>query len=138
MYVTNFYKLIKLSSINVLDMALVTSIMTMLVYMVYLIYVNQKNTWKFILAASILVVALIFLFIRLSYVKKSLGKHKSDRTVVDLRDLCEGKITKYPVVVGDQAVNYDLLDRDVIVSVLCDSINSAYSSGACLCNWFRR
>lgn len=130
MYVTNFYKLIKLSSINVLDMALVTSIMTMLVYMVYLIYVNQKNTWKFILAASILVVALIFLFIRLSYVKKSLGKHKSDRTVVDLRDLCEGKITKYPVVVGDQAVNYDLLDRDVIVSVLCDSINSAYSSGA--------
>lgn len=61
MYVTNFYKLIKLSSINVLDMILVTSVMTMLIYMMYLIYINQKNTWKFILATSILGVALIVL-----------------------------------------------------------------------------
>lgn len=130
MYVTNFYKLIKLSSINVLDMILVTSVMTMLIYMMYLIYINQKNTWKFILATSILGVALIVLFIRVSYIKKSLCEHRSDSTVVDLRDLCEGKVTKRPIVVGDQAVNYDLLDRDVIVSVLCDSINSAYSLGA--------
>lgn len=107
MYVTNFYKLIKLSSINVLDMVLVTIVMTMLIYMMYLTYINQKNTWKFDLATSTLVVMLISLFIRLSYVKKSLGEHKSNRTVVDLRDLCEGKITKYPIVVGDQAVNYD-------------------------------
>lgn len=130
MYVTNFYKLIKLSSINALDMVLVIIVMTMLIYMMYLTYTNQKNTWKSIGATSILVVAFIFLIKRLRYVKKSLCEHKSNRTVVDLRDLCEGKITKYPIVVGDQAVNYDLLDRDVIVAVLCDSINSAYSSGA--------
>ena len=51
---------------------------------------------------------------------------------MDLRDLYDGKVKKtdHLVILGDQAVNYDLLNRDMIVSVLYDAIDTAYSSDA--------
>ncbi|OUQ56289.1 KAP family P-loop NTPase fold protein [Lactobacillus gallinarum] len=132
MYTTNFYKLIKLHSINTLDMLLTLVSIIALIYDIYLYFVNQNNTWKFKLTLCIFIIAIVLLIIRLIYVNKSLNKQKNIKVVVDLRDLYDGKVKKtdHLVILGDQAVNYDLLNRDMIVSVLYDAIDTAYSSDA--------
>lgn len=132
MYTTNFYKLIKLHSINTLDMLLTLVSIIALIYDIYLYFVNQNNTWKFKLTLCIFIIAIVLLIIRLIYVNKSLNKQKNIKAVVDLRDLYDGKVKKtdHLVILGDQAVNYDLLNRDMIVSVLYDAIDTAYSSDA--------
>lgn len=70
------------------------------------------------------------------YVNKSINNSHNTETVVDLRDLYEEKIKKTDrlVILEDQAVNYDLLNRDMIVSVLYDAIVFFRY----ICNWIRR
>ena len=130
-YTTNFYKLIKLHSINTLDMLLIAVSIITSSYDIYLFFMNQGNTWKYKLTLCIFIITIISLIIRLIYVNKLINNSQNTETVVDLRDLYEGKIRKTDrlVILEDQAVNYDLLNRDMIVSVLYDAIDTAYSSG---------
>lgn len=130
-YTTNFYKLIKLHSINTLDMLLIAVSIITSSYDIYLFFMNQGNTWKYKLTLCVFIITIISLIIRLIYVNKLINNSQNTETVVDLRDLYEGKIKKTDrlVILEDQAVNYDLLNRDMIVSVLYDAIDTAYSSG---------
>ena len=130
-YTTNFYKLIKLHSINTLDMLLIAVSIITSSYDIYLFFMNQGNTWKYKLTLCVFIITIISLIIRLIYVNKLINNSQNTETVVDLRDLYEGKIRKTDrlVILEDQAVNYDLLNRDMIVSVLYDAIDTAYSSG---------
>lgn len=131
-YATNFYKLIKLRSINTLDMLLIALSIITSIYDIYLFFMNQRNTWKFRIILCVFIITVISLITRLIYVNKAVNKSQNTETVLDLRDLYEGKIKKtdHLVVLEDQAVNYDLLNRDIIVSVLYDAIDTAYSSDA--------
>lgn len=130
-YTTNFYKLIKLHSINTLDMLLIAVSIITSSYDIYLFFMNQGNTWKYKLTLCVFIITIISLIIRLIYINKLINNSQNTETVVDLRDLYEGKIKKTDrlVILEDQAVNYDLLNRDMIVSVLYDAIDTAYSSG---------
>lgn len=130
-YTTNFYKLIKLHSINTLDMLLIAVSIITSSYDIYLFFMNQGNTWKYKLTLCVFIITIISLIIRLIYVNKLINNSQNTETVVDLRDLYEGKIKKTDrlVILEDQAVNYDLLNRDMIVSVLYDAIDTTYSSG---------
>lgn len=134
MYSTNFWKLIKLQTINPIDFVLFSIDITLIIYGLYLFCIKQLSTWKFKTAVVIFSIVLISEFFREIYIHPFSDKTKrnKDKNIIDLRELYEGKIKSntQPIIISDKAVNYDLLDRSVIVSLLNDAINDAYSSNA--------
>ena len=132
MYVTNFWKLVKLRNINAIDLILTSIVITSLSYRIYLFYTHQLHTWKFDVIRDVFGIALTFLIFREIYVHVY-DKTEENTNTIDLRELYEGKVDTdtYPIIVNDKAVNYDLLDRRIIVSILYDAIvNTACSSNA--------
>lgn len=132
MYVTNCWKLVKLRNINAIDLILTSIVITSLSYRVYLFYTHQLHTWKFDVIRDVFGIALTFLIFREIYVHVY-DKTEKNTNTIDLRELYEGKVDTdtYPIIVNDKAVNYDLLDRRIIVSILYDAIvNTACSSNA--------
>lgn len=131
-YSTNFWKLFKLRTINSIDFTLIFIDITLLVYGLELFGTRQLNMWKFKLVFVIFIISLFFGIFRKIYIHTSSDKLKEDRNIIDLRELYEGKIRSgsQPIIISDKATNYDLLDRGVIVSLLYDAINDAYSSNA--------
>lgn len=132
-YSTNFWKLFKLQTINPFDLVLYFVGITLGIYGSYLIFIKQLSTWKFKTALAIFSIALISEFFRELYIHSYSDKTENkDRNIIDLRELYEGQITSntQPIIISDKAATYDLLDRGVIVSLLYDAINDAYSSNA--------
>ena len=123
MYVTNFWKLVKLRNINTIDLILASIVITSLSYRVYLFYTHQLHTWKFDVIRDVFGVALTFLIFREIYVHVY-DKPEENKNTIDLRELYEGKAdtNTYPIIINDRAVNYDLLDRETIISILYDAI----------------
>lgn len=134
MYSTNFWKLIKLRTINPIDFVLFSIDITLIIYGLYLFCIKQLDTWKFKTVVIIFSIALISEFFREIYIHPFSDKTKrnKDKNIIDLRELYEGKIKSntQPIIISDKAVTYDLLDRSVIVSLLYDAINDVYSSNA--------
>ena len=134
MYSTNFWKLIKLQTINPIDFILFSIDITLIIYGLYLFCIKQLSTWKFKTAVVIFSIVLISEFFREICIHPFSDKTKrnKDKNIIDLRELYKGKIKSntQPIIISDKAVNYDLLDRSVIVSLLNDAINDAYSSNA--------
>lgn len=132
-YSTNFWKLFKLQTINPFDLVLYFVGITLGIYGSYLIFIKQLSTWKFKTSLAIFSIALISEFFRELYIHSYSDKTENkDRNIIDLRELYEGQITSntQPIIISDKAATYDLLDRGVIVSLLYDAINDAYSSNA--------
>lgn len=131
MYVTNFWKLIKLQNINVVDLTLISVAITSLVYVVYLFFMHQMCTWKFVVVVCVFCIALVAGFLRKKYI--SSRKPKENTNAIDLRELYKDKfdVNTYPIIISDRPVDYDLLDRKIIISILYDVIvNTSCSSNA--------
>ena len=131
MYVTNFWKLVKLRNINAIDLILTSIVITSLGYRIYLFYAHQLHTWKFDVIRDVFGVALTFLIFREIYVHVY-DKPEENKNTIDLRKLYEGKTqaNAHSFVITDNPANYDLLNRDIIVSLLYDIITIVHSSNA--------
>lgn len=131
-YSTNFWKLIKLRTINPVDLSLFSVDITLAIYGLYLFFIKQLGTWKFKTTFVIFSISLFIGIFRGIYIHVLSNKVEKDKNIIDLRELYEGKIKSraQPIIISDKAANYDLLDRGVIISLLYDAINDAYSSNA--------
>lgn len=131
MYVTNFWKLVKLRNINAIDLILTSIVITSLSYRIYLFYTHQLHTWKFDVIRDVFGIALTFLIFREIYVHVY-DKTEENTNTIDLRELYEGKTqaNAHSIIITDNPANYDLLNRDIIVSLLYDIITIVHSSNA--------
>ena len=100
MYVTNFWKLVKLRNINAIDLILTSIVITSLSYRIYLFYTHQLHTWKFDVIRDVFGIALTFLIFREIYVHVY-DKTEENTNTIDLRELYEGKVDTdtYPIIV---------------------------------------
>lgn len=118
----NFLKMLKLKSVNFWDFILIVSFLSCCGLIIYTEYCTNEVYKDILLFNSILLVFVLFIIRIYFYTGKSVIENSN---VIDLKDLYRQKhyISKKKfVLLEETAVDYDLLHREEIISVLYDTI----------------
>lgn len=118
----NFLKMLKLKSVNFWDFILIVSFLSCCGLIIYTGYCTDEVYKDILLFNSTLLVFVLFIIRIYFYTDKSVIENSN---VLDLKDLYRQKyyISKEKfVLLEETAVDYDLLHREEIISVLYDTI----------------
>lgn len=123
------HSLFKLKSVNYLDFYSLTSLLSVILYTVILyiykdllvIYSYKTIGIKFVV--SFLSIILIIRYLSIT-IKEFTNKNQKNRNVFDLKELYDDVIPddiEY-ILISDESVNYDLLQRDKIINQMTSTI----------------
>lgn len=116
----------KIIMINYVDLVSVLIIATSLIYIIFAHLLVKISLYKIITTIILLIVSSIIITIRVQLFDKQIKNSKKyETTVIDLLDAYKGNIKNekgHVVLVKEEDVNYDLLERDSIINKLYNAI----------------
>ena len=119
--------LIKAKSVNEIDAIIVISLPFLILYLLIVLFVTELKLYK-VLILSLLILSFIAIIIyRLCRIKTKGNEIDGNKNIYDLKDLYNfnlAKTNKYPILLSENDVNYDLFERDSIINQLLHSIYS--------------
>ncbi len=123
----DFFDLIYMNSTNAFDGAMVMLLLIVLIYCAGILCAGQFYVYKAVVIFAILALVVAVLFYR--YKKFSANSKKAQQyqgNTYDLKELYYGQIKKIetdaPVLLDERDVDYDLLDRDMVINYLYTSV----------------
>lgn len=121
-------KMLTLKSTNILDVILVSMVISEGVLLLYL-FTTFENNYKFTFVYVLMIVAMFLIIMRMFITNNKFQKNKP--TVIDLQEIYLNKINieKNNIVLLEEAeVSYDLLDRQSVINQLYNTIINCYPS----------
>ncbi len=125
------HNLFLLKSVNYIDFYSIVIIVSVFLYKIFLNYFNDilvNLPYKITLANRIIIVFSILIIIRYFFILiiefKNKDKDKNTKTVFELKQLYDDEIpteTEF-ILISDEAVDYDLLERNKIINQIINTI----------------
>ena len=124
-----FIGLFKLKSVNYVDFYSITALGTIILYRIMLYFFSNNFInlqYKIIGSNCIMTVTFLVILIRYIYMTsvECNKKNSNIKNVFDLKQLYDDKIPEETefILVGDESVNYDLLERNKIINQITNTI----------------
>ncbi len=129
-----FIDMLRIGVINSLDNIIFVKLCSILIYIIMIRFMGELYLYKLIVLGVLLFLILIAAPIRIF--KFNAAKRQSEEykpNITDLKDLYEDNIKEFgerPIILDERDVEYDLLNRDMIINHLYDAIVSTNLNGS--------
>lgn len=126
----NYWDLMKIPSPNALDVCVITGMLILFTYAPIQLLLFQNKTYKLIVCASLSVICLGLLVSRVRKLHKAQIEYEARRcNLWDLKAVYDGTFSYHtgePILVSEDDVDYDMLNRNGIINQLYRSIACAH------------
>lgn len=124
---------LKLTTINIIDAFSVTMIFSCTIYLVIASFYDFLFLYKSVVLTIIGVIFFFIILFRVIYLKnKEIEANKYTPNIFDLKEIYEGDFTSEEdqlILVREEEVNYDLLEREKIINQLYNAISQSKPDG---------
>lgn len=121
-------KMLTLKSTNILDVILVSMVISEGVLLLYL-FTTFENNYKFTFVYVLMILTMFLIIMRMFITNNKFQKNKP--TVIDLQEIYSNKINiekNNLALLEESEVSYDLLDRQSVINQLYNTIKNCYPS----------
>lgn len=121
-------KMLTLKSTNILDVILVSMVISEGVLLLYL-FTTFENNYKFTFVYVLMILIMFLIIMRMFITNNKFQKNKP--TVIDLQEIYSNKINiekNNLALLEESEVSYDLLDRQSVINQLYNTIKNCYPS----------
>ena len=119
------FDLCKLNVINDIDLILIYVLFTSIIFFISSSVIFNQLTYRSYICILIILILIIFLYCRSRIIINNRKNSENDLyNIYDLKDLFEDKIDiqNKAILIDEEAVNYDLLGRDIFINNLYNTI----------------
>lgn len=121
----NVFDLYKLNVINDIDLVLIYMLFTSIILVISSSVIFNQFTYRSDVCIFIILILIIFIYGRSRIITNNRRNSENDLyNIYDLKDLFEDKIDiqNKAILIDEEAVNYDLLGRDIFINNLYNTI----------------
>lgn len=121
----NVFDLYKLNVINDIDLVLIYMLFTSIILVISYSVIFNQFTYRSDVCIFIILILIIFIYGRSRIITNNRRNSENDLyNIYDLKDLFEDKIDiqNKAILIDEEAVNYDLLGRDIFINNLYNTI----------------
>lgn len=120
--------LFKINTVNVVDKIFFILSVICVVTSIYWKFSEKIDNYKYISSIILLVITLVFWIIKIClYIKNQLGLVDIGNDIYDLQKIYKNDFARRgdePILIAEKDVDYDLLERDIVINQLYNSIIS--------------
>lgn len=118
------FNMLKIKIVNDIDAILLCSIISIFIYLISSYLVLDSITYRIYICGIFLLILISLLIYRIVFFKKESKKVKKNSNTYNLKELYNGEINecKELILIDEESVDYDLLDRGIFINNLYNII----------------